>query len=370
MVSQIAAEKFLKNSSFSMEEMVNSTPSCMKIINREGQLLSMNSKGLALIEAEDMESVRGANVYDIVEESHRERFREFNEKICSGQKGTLVFEIVGLQGARRWMETHAAPYYLANGEVAHIAITNDITDKVVAEKELLQQRQALASSARLASIGQFVGGIAHEINNPLSIIHGKLTMLKLKREIGELEGEYFESSLNVLLKTTERISGIIQNLKMFSRDSEFDPFNGYNLVEIIDETLSLCRENFRLNNVEIKTVIDETICIKCQKLQISQVLMNLLNNAFDAVNEYEEKWVKLETIKSDEHIQLLVTDSGKGIPREIADQMLNPFFTTKEIGKGTGLGLSLSARIIDHHNGRLFYNSEHPNTQFIVELPA
>lgn len=118
----------------------------------------MNSKGLALIEAEDMESVRGANVYDIVEESHRERFREFNEKICSGQKGTLVFEIVGLQGARRWMETHAAPYYLANGEVAHIAITNDIADKVVAEKELLQQRQALASSARLASIGQFVGG--------------------------------------------------------------------------------------------------------------------------------------------------------------------------------------------------------------------
>lgn len=97
MVSQIAAEKFLKNSSFSMEEMVNSTPSCMKIINREGQLLSMNSKGLALIEAEDMESVRGANVYDIVEESHRERFREFNEKSAVVRKAHWYSRLSGFR---------------------------------------------------------------------------------------------------------------------------------------------------------------------------------------------------------------------------------------------------------------------------------
>ena len=111
-----------------LDIMINNSPSCLKLISSKGELIMMNKTGLDLIESPDMESVLGADVYSIVEESHRTKFIEFNELICSGKSGNLVFEIVGLKGTKRWMETYASPYVLENGKIAHIAITNDITE--------------------------------------------------------------------------------------------------------------------------------------------------------------------------------------------------------------------------------------------------
>ena len=124
-----------------LDIMINHSPSCLKLISRRGELIMMNKTGLDLIESPDMDSVLGADVYSIVEESHRQNFIEFNEHICKGNSGTLVFEVIGLRGTKRWMETYASPYILENGETAHIAITNDITelknkkdlDKIISE---------------------------------------------------------------------------------------------------------------------------------------------------------------------------------------------------------------------------------------------
>lgn len=110
-----------------LQKMIENTPLCLKIISKSGSLVDMNPQGIELIEAPDLKSVIGADVYELVEENHREKFKEFNEKICSGESGHLIFEIIGLEGTRRWMETFAAPFELENGEVGHIAITNDIT---------------------------------------------------------------------------------------------------------------------------------------------------------------------------------------------------------------------------------------------------
>lgn len=118
-----------------LDIMINNSPSCLKLISAKGELIMMNKTGLDLIEAEDMESVFGADVYSIVEESHRQKFINFNERVCNGASGRLIFEIIGLKGTRRWMETHASPYMLPNGKIAQIAITNDITELKV-KKEL------------------------------------------------------------------------------------------------------------------------------------------------------------------------------------------------------------------------------------------
>lgn len=117
-----------------LKAVFSNTPSCLKIINKDGALLSMNKQGLDLIEAKDFTSVENANVYEIVKDVHRDNFIKFNEKICSGKSGSLIFEIVGLKGTVRWMETYAAPFKLESGEFAHIAITNDITEKVQRDK--------------------------------------------------------------------------------------------------------------------------------------------------------------------------------------------------------------------------------------------
>lgn len=132
-----------------LNTMMTSTPSCLKVITREGSLINMNPQGIRLIEAESFESVEGADVYQIVEESHREKFKEFNEKICEGNHGSLTFEIVGLKGTKRWMETFAAPFILDNGEMAHIAITNDISERIKSKEkfdQLLELNEEILNS--------------------------------------------------------------------------------------------------------------------------------------------------------------------------------------------------------------------------------
>ena len=98
-------------------------------------------------------------------------------------------------------------------------------------------------------------------------------------------------------------------------------------------------------------------------------MVNLLNNAADAVSFLDEKWVKIEIQEMNGKIEILVTDSGQGIPEEIREKILEPFFTTKEIGEGTGIGLSISQNIIRNHSGSLSVNSDCKNTQFIIKLP-
>ncbi|MBY0315470.1 MAG: GHKL domain-containing protein [Bdellovibrionales bacterium] len=118
--------------------------------------------------------------------------------------------------------------------------------------------------------------------------------------------------------------------------------------------------------------MDETsgdIKIQCRSVEISQVFLNLLDNAFDAIHQLEEKWVRVELRDLDESIEMSFTDSGWGIPECLKDKIMQPFFTTKEVGKGTGLGLSIAHGIIEAHQGQLFLDSTSTHTRFAVRLP-
>ena len=105
-------------------------------------------------------------------------------------------------------------------------------------------------------------------------------------------------------------------------------------------------------------------------MEISQVLVNLLINALDAVQSLKEKWVRLEVDHQEDSVTVAVTDSGAGIPPEINDRMFEPLFTTKPTGMGTGLGLSISKRIIERHGGTLMIDRSSPHTRFMVRSPA
>ena len=353
----------------SLDEMFQSTPSCLKVISSRGELLHMNPQGLALVEAENMESVFRANVYDLVASEHRDNFIHFNKQVCAGKRGSLVFELIGIKGTRRWMESYAGPYTLESGEIAHIAITNDITERVEAEKEIIEQRQALANSARLAALGEFVGGIAHEINNPLAIISGKLALLDMSLESKELDKEALRKNISEVIQTTDRISKIIHNLKTFSRNPDKDDFQDCGLADIVEEVLSLCAEKLSLSNIDIECQIEPEIRVFCQKVQIYQVMMNLINNACDAVMETEVRWIKIFGRGIGGLVELSVTDSGCGVTEDVEEKIFDPFFTTKELGKGTGLGLSISSSILSQHNGKLIHRKDSINTQFVLQLP-
>jgi PAS domain S-box-containing protein len=133
--------------------MIQASPDCVKLVSADGTILQINAAGLALVEAPDEAAVLGRSLYDIVAPEYRDAFRNFNERVCGGEAGKLQFEIVGLRGARRFMESSAVPLTLPNGEHAHLAIARDVSRRVLAERALADSRARLDYAVRLSGVG-------------------------------------------------------------------------------------------------------------------------------------------------------------------------------------------------------------------------
>ncbi len=247
-----------------------------------------------------------------------------------------------------------------------LEILNENLEKTVVERSIL-----LTESSRLASLGEMAGGIAHEINNPLAIISGKSQRIRRLLLEGDSQNkETLMGDLNKIDQTIERIAKIIQGLRSFSRDGAKDDFSCYPVKDICENTLELCRSRFHNAGIELTLPdVDNKLHIECRPVQIEQVLLNLLNNAFDAVSGLAVKWVKVSLTSSETDIELSVTDSGNGIPTSVQSKLMQPFFTTKPVGKGTGLGLSICKGIVESHGGQFTYDTSSKNTRFVVCLP-
>lgn len=259
--------------------------------------------------------------------------------------------------------TVTAIYDSHQKHIGFLGIAEDLTDSLRLESQL-------AHSAKMASLGEMAGGIAHEINNPLAIISGKASYLRLLIKKENYTPAVFEEELIKVERTVDRIAKIIRGLRSFSRSSENDPMTSTNFQIILEDTLQLCLEKFRKNNIDVKIAGSLDQWLECRPSQISQLLMNLLSNSYDAVLPLDEKWIEIKVDRKDQELLISVIDSGKGIAAEIVDRIMQPFFTTKEVGKGTGLGLSISKGIAEDHHGTLVYDRTASNTKFIICLPV
>ncbi|MES2768754.1 MAG: response regulator [Bdellovibrionota bacterium] len=249
---------------------------------------------------------------------------------------------------------------------------NASLDEKVKQKtqQLLETEGKLITSAKMSALGEMAGGIAHEINTPLGtigLLAGQVDGLVLEDPIDVVS---ISNMLNIIKETVTRIGLIIHSLRTFSRDGSVDDFDSVPVKKIIDSTLMLCNEKLKQNGIEFQMEeIPQDLKIECQQVPISQVLINLINNACDAIELQKEKWIRLSIEDKGDTIALSITDSGNGISKEIAEKIFQPFFTTKEIGKGTGLGLSISKGIINSHKGNLAIDPDCKNTRFILQLP-
>lgn len=236
------------------------------------------------------------------------------------------------------------------------------------------QQLKMINISKMSSLGEMASGVAHEINNPLMISRGYLD--KIQKIVSSDLEKYSEIILPVekAINGVLRVAKIVSGLRLFARNGNNDPMLSVSLEKILSETLEMCFERFKYGEITLETSPKVRSNILCRESQISQVLLNLLNNAFDAVAELDvkSKWVKLQ-VEEEEitsgKIIIRIIDCGKGIPEEVAKKILEPFFTTKETGKGTGLGLSISAGIIEDHHGKLYLDHNYPNTCFVIELP-
>ena len=140
--------------------------------------------------------------------------------------------------------------------------------------------------------------------------------------------------------------------------------------ELIENTLVFCRGRFKEKADKLEYLpAMESLHLNGQRTLIGQVILNLLNNSVDAIEGTEDPWTKVEVRSLSDVVDIVVTDSGTGVSEEIRDKIMQPFYTTKEVGKGIGLGLSISHGIIEKQGGQLFLDEKCPNTRFIIRLP-
>lgn len=237
-------------------------------------------------------------------------------------------------------------------------------------EQLLNTEAKLITSAKMAALGEMAGGIAHEINTPLSTVRMVAEQIEELVQDAELDRVTIAQKTQVISNTVQRISVIISGLRSFSRDGSKDCLGWVPVQRVVTDTLALCGEKIKYNSIDIDVEqITDDIKIQCRSVQISQVLLNLISNACDAVADQNERWIKISAQKQSGVVKIFVSDSGQGIPEKVRDKIFQPFFTTKEIGRGTGLGLSISKGIIESHGGSLSVDSSSQNTRFVIQIP-
>lgn len=360
------AEDKLRQSEEQYRSLVENAPDTILIIDRDFKISFINR----LVSGHSRDQVIGKSSFLFIPEHDHERVLGIYKSIFATRK-PCTFETQGIHvdGQRMWYDSNASPIFSGDEVVGITILTRNVTAMKLAQEELKNHHEQLIASAKLSSLGEMAAGIAHEINNPLSIIYGLASQTKKKQETGTLESERLASNLSTILATTERIAKIVRGLRTFSRDVHDDPLTPTAVAQIIEDTLELCKEKFRFHSIDLQIDYKPESVIDCRPAQISQVLMNLLNNAYDAVETLDRKWIQVNAIERDNVAVITVTDSGSGIPIESRHKIMLPFFTTKSIGRGTGLGLSISTGIAEGHGGKLYYDDTHAHTRFVLELP-
>lgn len=288
----------------------------------------------------------------------------------------ILKQIVELTKASRKLsegDLEVSAKVVSSDELAELAKT--FNETVIKLKKLDDERVTVFQNSKLASMGELAGGIAHEINNPLMIIKGNVGYISKHLGKADFANKVkVLESLEAIESTIERMSSIITSLLKLSRNNVNESMRPHKVKEIFENVTPLLLEKFKLSGVktnilEIEKFMNIEFC--CKPLSLSQVLLNLGNNAFDALesNNVENPFINFEIKDYEDQIEIAVVNNGPIIEEKIREKILQPFFTTKEVGKGTGLGLSLSKKIIEQHQGKFFLDNDPELTRFVIQIP-
>ena len=236
--------------------------------------------------------------------------------------------------------------------------------------ELGKQKGLLLESAKFQSLGQMASNLAHDINNPLFTIQGKLHQIRNLFSHDELDLEKCDQIIEDVEGTILKLSQIVKGISTFARQGHAEQMVSVSADELIRGLVLLGSDRIVQSGITFDLKIAPGTRVICYPSYISQVLINLLNNAIDAVEHVEIKLIQVEAFSTDKWIEIHIKDSGPGVSPEIQSKIFDSFFTTKKYGKGTGLGLSISKGLVETHEGMLKYQRVGSMTDFTVYLPS
>lgn len=362
------AESELRAKEAHLRAMLDAEPECVKLVDRDGRLLDMNPAGLEMIAAPDLDSVRGADLLDIVRPDHHEAFRAGIEAVFAGETLTQVFEIEALDGTRRWMEQRSAPLRDRDDPtqvVAMLAVTREVTER-------LRREAREARMMRLEALGVMAGGLAHDLGNainPLAMVVDELS-----------DGPLDPDDLDGVQAGLHHAQAVLKQLLAFARgaDGTLQDVHPEQLLDALERMLpSVLPETMRVERSPDRVDVP----CRADPNQLHQVLLNLCINARDAMGgqgtlrlraECTSRPPTAEPSAPAQHlVGIVVEDDGPGMPPEVLDHIFEPFFTTKAPELGTGLGLSSAMGIVTALGGHIEVTSKPgEGARFAVWLPA
>ena len=271
------------------------------------------------------------------------------------------------KGEIKWIYTSGKANY-KKGKIETISGTiQDIHQRKITEIKYNQERQKSIMNAKFAALGELSASVAHEINNPLGVISGYAELLQLTNKSASPEDILTKSA--IILKSCDRITHIVKSLKKFSRSDEAIQHTVCSVKNLISEAIVLTRAKLKLCIIDLRCEYIEDSNILCNEIEIEQVIVNLINNAIDALSELPDKWIDILVTETTQDYIISITDAGLTIPIEKQLSIFEPFFTTKNTGEGTGLGLSIVKGILDNHGAKISIDNNNKNTCFVIHFP-
>ncbi len=346
--------------------------------NDKGVIISVNESALKILGL-TLDQILGKSNIDPVWKTYLEDGTVCPPEMHPSSRALLTglevrdfsLKLQKVDGSIAWLSINAVPTF-ENGNpipVAAVVTIQDVSGKKKNEEIIRNQEISLMLSARLSGIGEMAAGIAHEINNPLTIMSGRISILKRVLKNEDVKMEEVNKNIQTVEETVARMAKIVSSMKSLSRQVESDKFITTPIDKIIGDVQIISRERLNDLEIDVQYIYSENFEFDCQPGLIGQAILNLFNNAIDAIESFNKKWIRVEFRLENSFVIISVVDCGNGIPVEFHKKVLEPFFTTKNVGKGTGLGLSLVQSIVRSHHGELFINSQNANTEFVIKLP-
>ncbi len=360
----------------------------MIAVQLKGRFAFVNAAGAHLLGAADPGELVGRRALDFVHPDNHDAVR--NSKPMSGFDGDMeIHEFRGRRIDGSTFEGEATGIEFAyQGEPAVLVIIRDISDRKLAQAQLIQ-------TSKLALLGEMAASMAHELNQPLNIIRMAADASLILMEENKADMESHREEFDRISNQSERMADIINHMRVFSRQED-DAEDSFNPIACVDAAASMVREQYRLDGVEVRTVLPKVAPqVSGQPIRLEQVVLNLLANARDAVFSKADMvvdgagdrtrieggvievsaYVANEAPDSARHahreeVVISVTDNGGGISEENLGQVFEPFFTTKRAGQGTGLGLAIGFSIISGMGGTISAANGAEGAVFEIRLPV
>ena len=342
------------------QKILNTTQSMILVLDTAGLISYANRRCYEAGYRE--EEMVGRRLVELVEAAQRSDFEAALETTAHGhQVENLELRARRSDGTPGYFSISLSPMRDEQNTVNSVVVVmTDITDAA-----LLQAK--LAHAERMATIGRLVSGVAHEVNNPLAAILGFTDLLLENPEMPDSAQE----DLKIILQETQRTKDIVQDLLSFARQRpvQREPVH---VNAVLRQTIKLRSYDFSSHGVEVAEELDEAMPPALgDSQQLQQVFLNILNNAYDAIQESKRRGcIAIETRQAGDWVEVKISDNGTGISDP--ERIFDPFYTTKQPGKGTGLGLSICYGIVRAHGGEIqcWNNEDGGGSTFAVRIPV